>query len=552
MTIARLATLHPVFIGYVVAFAVAAIACLVTLSPTRTIEDTETRRGLVALLVTSAGWSVAHVGFLLVPSIQLKQLFYLAGLIVGLATIGPWLYFCSAYSGRSLHLNPRYRYMAIAVFLVIVAVKVTNPFHQLYYTVEYVTTPFPHLAVHHQPIHWLVMGFVYALAFVGYFMLFEQFTQVSYDTAPLLALVGVTGLPVFFDLIGVMSSLLLDITHEPLGVAVFAVGVSYIFHERFQTVRIASTHEDPVIVLDGEDQIREYNELASRLFPQLERQDVIGKPITEIVPDAIEALDSPSRTVAIQRDGTTRYYQVSESPFAAGQTQLGRLLVFADITERERYRRELERQNERLEEFASMVSHDLRNPLNVAAGRLDIATEDRDDEHIAAATHALDRMETLIDDLLTLARQGQPIDEPEPVMLGLIAERSWSVIDSQAADLAIEDELTVLADPDRLQQLLENLFRNSIDHGGTAVTIRVGPLANEGGFYVEDDGPGIPPDEREDVFESGYSTAEDGTGFGLAIVREIVEAHGWAINVTEAESGGARFEITDVDFVPAA
>ena len=100
------------------------------------------------------------------------------------------------------------------------------------------------------------------------------------------------------------------------------------------------------------------------------------------------------------------------------------------------------------------------------------------------------------------------------------------------------------ADATRLRQLLENLFRNSVDHGGEDVTITVGTLAD--GFYVADDGPGIPEAERDQVFESGYSTNRDGTGFGLAIVEEIAAGHGWEITVTEGVEGGARFEVTGV------
>jgi signal transduction histidine kinase len=95
--------------------------------------------------------------------------------------------------------------------------------------------------------------------------------------------------------------------------------------------------------------------------------------------------------------------------------------------------------------------------------------------------------------------------------------------------------------------VLENLFRNAIEHGRSDVTIRVGTLSDETGFYVEDDGPGIPSDTRDEVFEQGYSTADDGTGFGLSIVREIAEAHGWEISATDSAEGGARFEIRGVD-----
>jgi signal transduction histidine kinase len=109
------------------------------------------------------------------------------------------------------------------------------------------------------------------------------------------------------------------------------------------------------------------------------------------------------------------------------------------------------------------------------------------------------------------------------------------------------DADTIIADSDRLRQLLENLFRNAIKHGGEEVTITIG-TENER-FYVEDDGPGISPDERDDVFDAGYTTANDGTGLGLSIVQRIVAAHDWEVCVTEGSAGGARFVITGVEFV---
>lgn len=88
---------------------------------------------------------------------------------------------------------------------------------------------------------------------------------------------------------------------------------------------------------------------------------------------------------------------------------------------------------------------------------------------------------------------------------------------------------------------------NAVELTTPDVTVSVGELP--GGFYVADDGPGIPPAERERVFDTGYSTTDDGTGFGLSIVQRAVDAHGWEITVTEGTDGGARFEITGVDIV---
>jgi PAS domain S-box-containing protein len=211
-----------------------------------------------------------------------------------------------------------------------------------------------------------------------------------------------------------------------------------------------------------------------------------------------------------------------------------------------RERRErLQRENERLDQFASIVSHDLRNPLTVAQGKLELATTDRDDPDLDEVADSLDRMESIITDSLTMAREGKAVDEADlaSVDLGTVANDCWLAVDTAGADLRVETSATVRADRDRLRRAIENLYRNAVEHGGEDVTITVGDLDPEG-FYVADDGPGIPAEKRSRVFESGFSTTETGTGFGLAIVREIVEAHGWDVRVTESEAGGARFEVT--------
>lgn len=156
-------------------------------------------------------------------------------------------------------------------------------------------------------------------------------------------------------------------------------------------------------------------------------------------------------------------------------------------------------------------------------------------------------MEALIDDLLTLARQGEAVSETELVDLATLADGCWENVATADATLVTDIDRRIHADRSRLRQLLENLMRNAIDHGGDDVTVTVGALAD--GFSVEDDGPGIPADERAQVFEMGYSTAEDGTGFGLSIVEEVADAHGWDVRVTDGAAGGARFEITGVSFV---
>ncbi|KAA9399156.1 PAS domain S-box protein [Haloarcula sp. CBA1130] len=236
-------------------------------------------------------------------------------------------------------------------------------------------------------------------------------------------------------------------------------------------------------------------------------------------------------------------------------THFGRLWTFRDITERKERERELARQNERLEEFVNVVSHDLRSPLQVAGSRLMLAQEECDSEHLESIDNAVRRMNDIVDDVLKLAREGVDIGETEPLDLRETADAAWRIAADNADDAELRyvaDEKrnwTIEADSDRLSGLFENLLGNATEHAGPSVTVSVGHLDDRPGFYVADDGPGIPADERERVLEPGYSTADDGTGFGLRIAKQIAEAHGWEIRVTDSEDGGARFEIIGVDFL---
>ncbi|MFC3477665.1 sensor histidine kinase [Halobacterium litoreum] len=539
-----MSSIDPLLAAYVASFTVAAVVCVASVPRARRVDHADTRRGFVALLLTSAGWAIAQVGFLLAPGPEAKTAFHIAGLVVGFSTVGAWLYFCSAYSGRTLHRDPRYRRAAMAVFLAVVAVKVTNPVHHVYFTTSVASAPFPHVVVHNNAVHWVVSGLAYALSAVGYFMLFELFDQTSLDTRPLTGLAALTALPVAFNVVGYATPRLVDMTYEPIGVAAFAVGVLYVFTERFQAIRLAGEVDDPVVFVDENGRIRDYNEKARELFPALYGAD--GEPLAEVAPAVADAVGDEDEVLEFEDGGRTRYFLVTANPFSVGATRLGRMLLFSDVTRSERHRRELERQNERLGQFASIVSHDLRNPLNVAKGRLEIAREGRDDENLDAVANAHDRMEALIDDVLALARQGETIGDTDACDLRALTEESWETVATPDATLVVADELRFEADADRLRQLFENLFRNSVEHAGEDVTVTVGALDGAGGFYVADDGPGVPEDDRESVFEAGHTTDPDGTGFGLAIVKSIAEAHGWRIRVTDADGGGARFEVRGV------
>ena len=238
----------------------------------------------------------------------------------------------------------------------------------------------------------------------------------------------------------------------------------------------------------------------------------------------------------IPTETTTTCVQIDDTPYHIG--------TITDITDAKAHEQQLQREIDRLDKFAGIVSHDLRNPLNVAQGHLGLIESECDSDHIRPVRDALVRMNEIITDTLTLARQGRVVDETEPVSLRRIAEKSWQNAETGGANLDVVDDPTIRADPQRLRSILENLFRNVAEHAGD-VAVRVGSV--DRGFYVEDDGPGIPEADRDGVFEAGHSTADESSGFGLTIVQEIAAAHGWEVRITDSASGGARFEFIGVD-----
>jgi PAS domain S-box-containing protein len=332
--------------------------------------------------------------------------------------------------------------------------------------------------------------------------------------------------------------------------------------DRYRTLLEAAP--DAVLVADVETgEIIETNEAATQLLGR-PREEIVGMPQTKLHPperaqeyaelfrEHVQAGTGRDMSLSDQLDIHVITSEGEHVPveISARVVEIGDETViqgyFRDVTERKQYERELERQNDRLEEFASVVGHDLRNPLNVVESRLQLAKEEHDCEHFEPMERSLDRMDTLIDDLLTLAREGTQIQQRERIDLAEVVEDCWRNVETADATIEGDVDRRFAADPSRLRQLLTNLVQNAIKHGGTDVTITVGELAD--GFYVEDDGPGIPPDEREDVFDTGYSTVPEGVGFGLAIAEAVAEAHGWEIRATAGTEGGARFEVTGVEF----
>ncbi|QLG49285.1 histidine kinase N-terminal 7TM domain-containing protein [Natrinema halophilum] len=412
---------------------------------------------------------------------------------------------------------------------------------------------------------WLNLAVWYSYLVVGAVLMIRFIIQKrrAHRRQMMLILIGLVA-PWTANVLFLFGPIATDFT--PIGFAI--LGLSFtIAIARYQLVDMApvawetviNNISDSVFVLDAEDRIIDVNAVGARSYG-LNRAEVVGTHASEVfseypeVYSRFKAATESEEGVEIPTKYGRRIIDLEVTPlFDDSGRELGRVFVAHDLTDQKRRQQELERQNERLDEFASLLSHDLRNPINVAQGYADVAMEEYDDPvYVAEMQTSLDRMETLVDDALTLARESQTITDPEPVSVEDVVSAAWRNVDTVDATIAVEADWQTVADRSRLLRIFENLIRNAIDHAGETVSITVGTIERdadstnglvEHGIYVADDGPGIPPEKRDEIFEHGHTTSDDGTGLGLSIVGNAVEAHGWDISVAESDDGGARFEI---------
>lgn len=332
--------------------------------------------------------------------------------------------------------------------------------------------------------------------------------------------------------------------------------------------KVVDNIRDGMFIVDTKDRIIDTNPVAETIVG-LSASEIVGSHVQETFAEFPAILDTYEEVTAEPTSSREPlelgdlHLRIKATPIEDDRDRhVGWLLLVADVTEQKRSKRELERQIETLDQFASLVSHDLRNPINVARGYVQQTQATGDLDHLEKTDEAFDRMEAIIDDVLALAREGGDVTEPTPTSVAAVSRAAWDTVDTGAATLEVDDaveDLEVMADRDRFQRLLENLVRNSIEHGADA-SARAGDetadhtvwirLAEETGseatIVVEDDGVGIPAADRETIFEEGYTTHDEGTGLGLAIVDQIARAHGWEVAATESQTGGAAFEITGV------
>ncbi|MBX0303111.1 histidine kinase N-terminal 7TM domain-containing protein [Haloarcula salinisoli] len=509
-------------------------------------------------------------------------------LVIVFVTVGVFglFAFTLEYTGRGEYLTRRTLAVLSVQPILTTVVVLTNGYHELMWTETALDPTAVYGVVRTFQAGFLVHTlYSYALLVVAVYMLglFAVRSDFLYQKqvvaflfaifVPWIGNVLYIFTPVQYDL----SQVGFAVTGISLGYAITSVG--FLDITPVARNRVVETLQAAVFVIDTDGRLVDINDQGRQLLGVGERS-VTGEPVSALLdpfPETaalVESITTARTDATFETTLNGRTFTVRISPLYDQRDLLaGRVVLVNDVTEQVQQQRELRQRNEQLDRFASVVSHDLRNPLTVASGKLELFRQTRDDDYLSDIDDSLHRMERLISDVLTLTRTGGDDIELTPVSIGAVAQAAWSNVETDASTLEVVGEWTLPAKRTLLMQLFENLFRNSVEHGSTGnrdapcpddsvehgstgsrpgaddavehnrdpVTVTVGPLGD--GFFVEDDGVGIPESERADLFDEGVSGTDAGTGLGLMIVDQVASVHGWETTVTASQDGGARFEI---------
>ena len=531
-------------------FAVSGATCFITISRVSRIPNADVRRGLAGLLGFSGLWAVSELGLLLFSSPEAMEIMYVFGLVVGLPTVGAWLYFCSAYTGHDYHRRPIFRRLAVGVYAIILGVKITNPFHGLYFATTLTTDPFPHLTIQLLPAHWVVTSISYVVTAIGFYLLYELFSQSNLNTRGLSVLVIITGLPAILDILSYTGNTLLTLNYEPVGVAAFSIGAFYIVDEQFVALPafwrqdVLETLNEPVLVFGWNGQIRDYNSAAATYFPDLAGDS--DRRFDTAYPELATRLKDGADLVAIETAGTTRYFAVERKQLTIEREAVGKVVVLSDVTDIEQQRQQLKQQNEQFGDLAVIVTHELRNLLTVVRGHIDMmaaeavdADYDSSQESYERGINAVERMEQVTTDLAKLARYGQTAQNKERCDLREILSQSWEITDADGVSLSAEAGGEIYGERTYLIDLFHNGFKFMQALDATVVSVTL----DGDEIVVTSDGDTLRDDEIEAACNYGEAVPSPETGMLLPMVRAIGRAHGWTIDVRRSDTDSVSLHI---------
>lgn len=527
-------------VAYSLLFVLAAVGCLWGAYKIRGVVADHLQRPLVVFLILTAVWSFCNAVLVNLSDVVVMEIVYIFGLTFGLLSVVTWLWFCSVYTGHTYHTDARIQVLVGGSALSIIAAKLTNPYHHQYIKPAVATEPFLHFAPEIGLTYWLVATLTYLGAGIGMWMVFEMYFKSQVNTAKIIVLTGLMGVPIIPNLFSLVMPQVLPVFYEPLGAAVFAAGIVTIARDDFIAVQQPAQQEvtdklnESVIIVDERGLVMDFNQCATTVFPNLEGQ--VGEEIEELAPELANADDGD--VLKNREQHKEQWYSIDVSEVALSPESTGTVFVLSNITEETVQRERLKQQNEHMENLNKAMAHELRNPLTILMGQIQMM-DDREspekvdlDARLSSMEKAVDRIDTVVEDLASIMKYGKPITDKEAYAVQELVDSAWKQSDTDSMELECDVNAYVVAEKKRAVMLLKHLFRFHNERGAQEVTVVVDEAED---VVVTSDGETLDVLDLENVFEYGMESG-DGTRVLLANAWTLANLHGWEVEIDDGEA----------------
>lgn len=509
-------------------FALTSIVCFVSTFRTNRITTKSVRFYFRSLLVLCGFWALSVSVQLLAPE-RLKITMFMFGLMFGLSAVFAWILFVLEYTGSDIHRKKRFQYGTLAIFILILSVKITNVVHGQYFTYQIVSDPFTHLSVNRGLIHHIVMSGSYLVSFYGFARMYKMYDNSQYDTLYLRILLLVMFIPGIIEVSSYVfrDIFILSLPHEPLGVAVFAVGSLFLLNDTFSNIEKSSRMnllEELMMptVLVVEDQIVSCNSTASKIILNSNLPPVDVSESDEQFRDTLKGENTDNIETTIK--GNKTIYSPKSSEISIGDNEIGRSYIFADITDVELNRRALQGQKEQLEQLANESRHYMRNQVGIINGNIEILQEESqiDNRDIVERTErATSKLSKISENISTIITMSNPVMDSETISIEDMAKRVES---DRRYDLQVESGYIKGKD-----NRIRRLFREFLLYAGETDATNVWIYEERGDLIMSHNDCSK---YIQDVTTAGFEHGEiESKYMSLNIVKAVADGHAWSYNV---------------------
>jgi len=515
---------------------------------------------MAAATLWTCGEAIQGLNVSLATSIIVNTIEYTGIVMVPVA----WFILALFYTGRSRYVNQAIITLLCIIPAFTVVLVATNPLHYLYYSgfTPEVVNGVTIWLFNHGPLFPINLGYTYILSILAFFLVLIQFfVQFDRYRKQTLILLIASLVPFIFNLVYVVQPAGLpqyDLTPISFTIMGILIAFGILRYRLFSGIPIVyaslfDSISDDVFVTDLEGEIIDVNPAALALAGKPAGW-VIGKTLSSVLPElpsAWNCRDSRKEfreELSLSKDGQKKYYAVTKVPLLSDDIEIGYLVTLRDITERRNALIARETANRKLNLLSDVTRHDINNQLTVLLGYLYLVKDGVSDPKILSYIEKEEHAASTISQQILFTREYQNIGMKAPAWQDIRETFQNAVQHHSTGDLGITIDpvdFEVFADP-LFEKTFYNLIDNSLRYGGeTMKNIRISSKVKPDGLFIfyDDDGVGIPVNEKSRIFERGFGkTGEQ----GLFLLREILSITGITIRESGTPGKGCRFEL----FVP--